>query len=55
MATASPARRPGSLRAELASTRFPLDELLARQRTCLTDLPPDYIVVNESGDQYDPL
>lgn len=31
------------------------DELLTRLRACLTDLAPDFVLLNEEGDAYDPL
>lgn len=41
--------------AELGLTDVSTGELLARLRTCLTDLAPDFVVLNEDGARFDPL
>jgi hypothetical protein len=41
--------------AELGLAEVPTDELLLRLRTSLTDLSPDYVLVNEDGDEYESL
>jgi hypothetical protein len=41
--------------AELGLAEVPADELLARLRTCLTTVSPDYTLLNESGDTFEPL
>jgi hypothetical protein len=40
---------------ELGITEVPADELLARLRTCLTDRAPEFVLLNEEGDEFDPL
>lgn len=41
--------------AELGLAEVPADELLARLRTCLTDRAPEFVLLNEEGDEFDPL
>jgi hypothetical protein len=41
--------------AELELDRFAVDELLASLSRCLTELSPSYLLLNENGDEYDPL
>jgi hypothetical protein len=41
--------------AELGLGQVSVDELLTRLRTSLTDLSPNYVLLNEDGDEYDRL
>ncbi len=41
--------------AELELGQVAVDELLASLSRCLTELSPDYVLLNENGDEYDPL
>jgi hypothetical protein len=40
---------------ELGLTEVSVDELLARLRSSLTDLSPNYVLLNEEGDEYERL
>jgi hypothetical protein len=39
----------------LGIAEVPADELLARLRTCLTDRAPEFVLLNEEGDEFDLL
>jgi hypothetical protein len=41
--------------AKLGLADLPTDELLARLSTCLTTVSPNYVLLNESRDAFDPL
>lgn len=41
--------------AELELDQFAVDELLVSLSKCLTELSPSYVLLNENGDEYDPL
>lgn len=41
--------------AELEFGQVAVEELLAGLSRCLTDLSPDYLLLNENGDEYEPL
>ena len=48
-------RRQAEVSAELGLDRVPVDELLVRLRSSVTDLSPRFRLLNEEGDEYDPL
>lgn len=48
-------RHQAEVSAELGLDRVPVDELLIRLRTSLTELSPRYRLLNEEGDEYDGL
>ena len=39
----------------LGIAEVPADELLARLRVCLTDRAPEFVLLNEEGNEFDPL
>lgn len=41
--------------AELELGRVAVEDLLASLSRCLTELSPNYVLLNENGDEYDPL
>ncbi|MER5267449.1 hypothetical protein ABTZ99_35675 [Actinosynnema sp. NPDC002837] len=48
-------RHQAEVSAELGLDRVPVDELLIRLRAALTELSPDFRLLNEEGEEYDPL
>ncbi|MFJ6676139.1 hypothetical protein ACIQMJ_33990 [Actinosynnema sp. NPDC091369] len=48
-------RHQAEICAALGLDRVPLDELLTRLRAALTDLSPRYRLLNDEGDEYEPL
>ncbi|WP_123741806.1 hypothetical protein [Saccharothrix texasensis] len=48
-------RHQAEVSAELGLDRVPVEELLIRLRSSLTDLSPRFRLINDEGDEYDPL